>query len=49
MNLDFDNVLRSDSCLVADGSSKQSQTAYDMAYLLNGKFQRKESNTGKYL
>jgi len=25
------------------GSSKQSQTAYDMAYLLNGKYHRKEA------
>mmetsp|Transcript_69084 Transcript_69084/g.184094 ORF Transcript_69084/g.184094 Transcript_69084/m.184094 type:complete len:89 (+) Transcript_69084:82-348(+) len=25
------------------GSSKQSQTAYDMAYFMNGKFSRKQS------
>ncbi len=29
--------------LLTDGSSKQSQTAYDMAYLLNGKYHRKEA------
>ena len=33
----------------ADGSSKTSQTAYDLAYFMNGKYQRQEAAQKSYL